>query len=345
MPSSKILNMEMIVKFPLLRMAAHLWVRSLLVVGLVGAAPAFAVCTTLIKGPIAMNVTSCAAIVPENAFAAREAKYSFIHDLPPDNRKAFLDTYRGNLVKGVVTNSQAVRSGISEEKGALQGETIAALIPGNATTCQAVSGKSIEVQVAETCCDGGGSSPCLLNTPYILSNVKVSEGKGAVANGAQPRSAEVAAVFAKAKKAVQGGDLKGATALLEQLRGKNELDLIGQYQLAALYREEDKCPLALPILEGIHQKFLAKDYWTDTESAVRRGNYLYARCLAMEGKSSEAVLALQSFLVEPSRYEKELRDSLVHRDFGGIHTSKSFTKYKASVDQALRKASAEPSDH
>ena len=296
----------------------------------------FAVCTTLIKGPVAINVKSCAAIVPETAFSMQDSKYSFIRDLPPVNRKAFLDTYRGSLIKGTVAASQAIRSGISDEKGALSGESISAFIPGSGVVCETLASKTIDVHLAETCCDGGGAVPCLLDTGYMLSHIKVSDAKAKSKSIQDKRSPEVAALYAKAKQALSVSNYQGAAAVLEQLHTSNQLDIFGQYQLGALYRQLDKCAAALPLLEGLHKKFLAKDYWTDSEMPVRKGTFLYARCLSMTNRGAESVLVLQGFLVEPTVYQAELKESLTHRDFGYIHTSKSFINYKASVERALK---------
>jgi hypothetical protein len=299
------------------------------------ASNAFALCTTIIKGPVAIDVKACAATTPEATFGTGEAQYSFIRDLPPANRKQILDSYRGILITGPVTQSQAVRTGISEEKGALMGESISALIPAGASSCDAVAGKVIEVQLTQSCCDGGGNSPCLLDTSYILSQVKVSDLKASHNANAAKRSPEAQALYAKAKKALGVRDLKAAAAAYEQLRMKNELDVNAQFQLGAIYRELDRCPKAMPVLEGLQQLFERKEYWTDTENAVRKGSFLYARCLAMMGKASESVLVLQGFLVERSRFRKEIKESLFHKDFGGIRTSKSYLAYKKSADKAL----------
>ena len=296
---------------------------------------AWALCTTLIKGPVAIEVKQCNATTPETTFASRDSQYNFIRDLPPANRKQILNSYRGILVEGTVTQSQAIRTGISEEKGALMNEAITALIPQDGTNCDAVSGKTIEVQLTQSCCDGGGNSPCLLDTSYILTQVKVTDLKAAGKAKAEKRTPESQALYAKAKQAIGVRDWKAAAGFFEQLRSKGELDVNQQFQLAAIYREIDKCPKALPLLEGLQHKFEAKDYWTDTEKAVKGGSFLYARCLAMMGKASESVLVLQGFLVEKSRFRKEIGDSLHHKDFGGIRTSKSYLRYKVSAEKAM----------
>jgi hypothetical protein len=314
------------------RPIAHLFVLTL---SFAAAENAWALCTTLIKGPVAINVKQCSATTPETTFSGGDAQYSFIKDLPPANRKQVLDSYRGSLIEGTVTNSQAIRTGISEDKGALLNESIKALIPQGASNCEAVLGKTIEVQLTQSCCDGGGATPCLLDTDYILTQVKITDLKASVKANSAKRSPEAQALYGKAKQAISVRDFKSAAGFYEQARSKGELDVNGQFSLAALYRELDKCPKAIPILEGLQKLFEKKEYWTDTENAVVKGSFLYARCLAMMGKASESVLVLQGFLVEKNRFRKEIKDSLFHRDFGGIRTSKSYLRYKVSAEKAI----------
>ncbi len=302
---------------------------------LLSAENAWAVCMTLIKGPVAIAVKQCVVTSPEQTFASRDIKYNFIRDLPPANRKQFADSYRGLLVSGKVLQSQAIRQGMSEDKGALVGEDIVGFVRAGGSTCEVMSGKMIEVQVNQVCCDGGGAAPCLFDTSYVLNQVKISDTRASGQANAAKRSPEAQALYAKANKALSVRDWKGAAAAFELIRNRAELDVNAQYQLAVIYRELDKCPLAMPLLEGLQKIFESKTYWTDNEKAVRNGSFLYARCLSMTGKIAESVLILQGFLVEKSRYRKELKESLVQKDFGYLRTSKPYLKYKASVEKAL----------
>lgn len=294
----------------------------------------FAVCTTLVKGPIAIQVKQCKVVTPETSFKG-DSKYNFIRDLPPANRKQFLSTYKGSLIDGTVTQSQALREGISDEKGALLNEKISAFIPAASGSCESFLGKLLEVELKQSCCDGGGVTPCLLNTGYLLTDVKVSDGKASSKSNQPKKTAEGQALYKKARTAAAAKDYKTAASYFEQLRTKGELDVLGQFQLGLVYRELDKCNQALSVLEPLHQRFEKKDYWTDTEMPVRKGTFLYARCLSVLSRASEATLVLQGFLVERQKFQKEIKDSLFHRDFGYIKSSKSWLKYKAAAEKAL----------
>ncbi len=295
-----------------------------------------ATCASLVRGQITVDIQSCSNVPPEQAFGSHEPKYNFIRDLPPAQRKAFLDSYRGLSVRAKVAYSLAVRSGLSPEQGALSGETITAYIPPQILSCTQVHGKRIQAIADEVCCEGGGEAPCLLGSSVVLKKAKVigsahsKAGNNDARNAARPD-------YRQALKLLGQRDYKGATALLEKLRAAKQLDVQGSYLLAAAYRDMDKCPAAVPLLEGIYQRFERSDFWSDDETYIRRGTLLYARCLAMMERSGESVMILQSFLVEPKKFSKEINESFNHPDFGYIRTSKAFLDYRDTATRALAK--------
>lgn len=296
--------------------------------------PLSAACASLVRGQIMLDIQSCSNVQPEQAFASPEPKYNFIRDLPPPQRKAFLDSYRGLSVRAKVARSFAIRSGLSPEQGALSGETIKAFIPPQLLNCGAISGKRVQAVMDEVCCEGGGEAPCLLGSSYVLKKPKVL---GAANTKAGHTDSHLAAnpEYKQAQKLLAQRDYKKATALLSKLNLNQQLDVQGKFLLAAAYRDMDKCPAALPLLEELYQKFEKNDYWSDDESYIRRSNFLYARCLSMMEKAGEAVMILQGFLVEPKKYRKEILESFSHPDFGYIKTSKSYLEYKDTASRAL----------
>lgn len=293
-----------------------------------------AVCASLVRGQLMLDIQSCSNVQPEQAFASSEPKYNFIRDLPPPQRKAFLDSYRGLTVRAKVARSFAVRSGLSPEQGALSGETIKAFIPPQTLNCGAIQGKRVQAVMDEVCCEGGGEVPCLLGTSYMLKKTAVlgsANTKAGHSDSHLSRNPE----YIQAQKLLAQRDYKKATAILEKLNFNDQLDVQGKFLMAAAYRDMDKCPKAIPVLETLYQKFEKSDYWTDDEPYIRRANFLYARCLSMQEKSGEAVMILQGFLVEPKKFRKEILESLSHPDFGYIKTSKSYLEYKGAAQRAL----------
>jgi hypothetical protein len=141
--------------------------------------------------------------------------------------------------------------------------------------------------------------------------------------------------YIEAQKLLAQKDYKKAIVILDNLNFNGQLDVPGKFLLAAAYRDMDKCPRAIPILDDLYQKFEKGDFWTDDEPYIRRANFLFARCLSMQEKAGEAVMILQGFLVEPKKFRKEIQESLSHPDFGYIKTSKPYLEYKESAQKAL----------
>jgi hypothetical protein len=296
-----------------------------------------AACATLIKGPVAVDVLQCNTVNPEQAFPLTDSKYNFIRDLPPVNRAPFLDTYRGLLIRGTVARSFAVRSGLSDEQGALGGERILAYIPPKLTTCQAIQSKRIQAYLDEVCCEGGGTAPCLLGSSYVLKKPQLVNASNAPTPQGSRQTPDQLAAYRQAATLMSKRDYRNAIGILEKLRNKQNLDIQGNYLLGLAYRESDRCAAAVPFLEAVYSRFERNDFWSDEEIYVRRGTLLLARCYAMMNRGGEAVMILQAFLVEPKKYQKEIAESLSHPDFGYIRTDKNFIDYRNSATRAQSK--------
>ena len=134
---------------------------------------AFGVCASLVKGQMAFDVQTCGLLSPEKTFPLTDERYQFIADLSPEDRIKFYNSYRGLVAQGLVVKSLAIRSGLSPEKGALGGQKIMVFIPPGAAACHQIKSKRINALMDEACCEGGGDAPCLLNTTYVLKNIKV----------------------------------------------------------------------------------------------------------------------------------------------------------------------------
>ena len=60
---------------------------------------------------------------------------AWIKDLDAAGKKQFYDSYRGTYLKGKVVKSSAQTKGIANEQGALNGDTIYAMVGPPATQC------------------------------------------------------------------------------------------------------------------------------------------------------------------------------------------------------------------
>lgn len=303
--------------------------------GVVSAGRAQASCMSLKSGPVVYDVTGCGQVEPERHFDTTKDKYSWIAGLDAAGRKKFFDSYRGLYLKGKVVKSEAVEKGLTGDTGQLSGQDVLMFVPPGQQTCAGVNGKRVSGQLQEICCDGGGDPPCLLNTSYVL---KSPQALGAAASGA----GDALRVKASRSKDYKLGDAafaaknyKEATKYFERARTNDELDIKGHYKLGFAYRELDQCRDAERILKHVNEQRERKTIWADEESVARQAAFLLARCYSKMNEPGAAVLLLNSYLLEPQKYKKELRESLSHKDFGWIHTSREYRDYKKEAQKKL----------
>lgn len=293
-------------------------------------------CLSLKEGPMVFDATGCKKLVPEELFNMSNSKYSWINDLDKVGRKKLLDSYRGLLLKGQVVKSKIKDKGLSTNRGALEGEEIFIYMPPSANACNNVLGLRLNGKLKEKCCDGNGDVPCLLNTTYLFNSVS-AVGKAGSEAGDSTRGK------AKRSKNVKLGDKEyakkryaKAIPFYEKARANGSLDVKGHYKLAHSYREQDVCARAVGPLEHIADMVARKKIWGDEEPIARKARFLQARCYAKMNKPQQAYLILSSYLLEPSKYRRELKQSLNHKDFGWIHTSKEYRLYKKDALKKLR---------
>ncbi len=293
-------------------------------------------CLSLKKGAMVFDATGCKKLVPEEIFDGSKDKYSWINDLDPAGRRALLNSYRGLLVKGLVVTSRIKDVGLSSEKGVLQGDTIYVYMPPSANSCQKIRGARLAGQLDEVCCDGGGDIPCLLNTTYLLKSVKPLGKAGTDAGDKSRVRAKKSKAYQSAYKEYRKRRWKKAAQLYEKAGKEGALDVRGSYRLAYAYRELDVCRRAIKPLERIQNLEKRNKIWGDEESTARKAKFLLARCYAKMNEPSKSYLILTAYLLEPSKYETELRQALKHKDFGWIHTSKQYRDFKKEANKKLR---------
>lgn len=293
-------------------------------------------CVSLIRGPIVVDMKSCGLINPEKTFDPAISQFSFIYELPAKERLEFLNTYRGLHISGRVVRSKAVRTGLREERGALNNEDIVAFIAPGVSSCSQIANKRLKANVEEVCCEGRGEAPCLLNSAYMLSSLEVIGEKSSSAGNIKQVVAERMKEFSLAQKAFSDRDYKKSLKFLKVIESQGNLDTVSAYMMALAYRKLDRCPNAEPYLDKIYQRFLKNQYWAQNEKFIRAGVLLHARCLSVQQKSGEAAMVLQSMLSDVERFDAEIRQSLSHPDFGWIKTSKDFINYRDSAMKAIK---------
>lgn len=291
-------------------------------------------CFALIKGPIAFDVEFCKPFDP-GMFDTSKPKYKFIQDLDPQGRKELLDSYRGLVVKGTVVMSRAIKSGVSTTKGVLKGEKTVFFIPPDVTSCEEIFHKRVSGNLEEKCCNGNGNAPCLLGNGMVFKDLKVAGdamvGETIVKKGKRIHGKD----YVEAEKMYSQKKYKEAVKLYTKAEEANDIDVKGLFRMGFAYRELEKCDLAIRPLKKIWDLQQASKIWAEEELDARRGVFLLARCHAKNGDPSGAVFYLNGFLLDAKKYRSELQQSLKHKDFGWIHTSKEYRQYRESAEKKL----------
>ena len=292
-------------------------------------------CLALVKGPIVFDVEVCKPFDPA-LFDTTKPKYKFIDDLDNEGKKQLLDSYRGLVLKGTIVLSQAIRDGVSTNKGALQGEKTIAFIPPGTTSCDMIRHKRVAAIINEKCCNGTGDVPCLLGNGYVLSEVKVS-GDAMVGEGLEKKTRRPHGKdYIEAEKSYGAKKYKDAVKFYLKAEDAKDIDVKGLFRLGNSYRMLEKCDLATKPLKKIWALQQANKVFADEELDARRGVFLLARCEAKNGDAPGAVYYLNAFLLDPKKYRSELQQSLKHKDFGWIHTAKEYQELERPHDLKKR---------
>ncbi|MCX6104508.1 MAG: hypothetical protein NTY08_01580 [Proteobacteria bacterium] len=293
-------------------------------------------CMSLISGPVVVEINGCKTIEPESTFDTKKDKYSWVAGLDRAGRTQFFDSYRGLYVKTKVIMSKAVAKGLNPEEGGLAGQTVFMMIaPPTTLTCPAINFKRLTANVKQICCDGSGNVPCLLDTPYLLQQPQLAT-KGTMSAGKS--KAKQSADYMAATSAYNSRKFKAAAKGFEKARVNGELDIVGFYHLGDSYRQLDQCRDALAPLKYVQDQVQQRQVWADEENSARQAIFLLARCYAKMNDPEAATQILSSYLLEPTKYQTELKESLIHKDFGWIHTSREFLDYEKLARQKLKTA-------
>ena len=302
---------------------------------LLGSPRSFAECISLIKGPVALDVKSCGRINPEKSFDVGLPQYRFIKDFPPKERKEFLDSYRGLFVKALVARSLASKSGLSEEKGVLNGEVVDLFFPPGVGSCGEISKRRLKAQLEQACCEGGGDPPCLLTSDLVITDFKVIGKTASGAGNKTRRIAKKSDLYKKADSAYRRKSFEESANLFEMVKATGQLDLNGYYKLGHSYRELDLCRKAVPPLKFLYSKYNQKQFWAEEEKALVMGVFMLARCYSKLNEPGFATQILEGYLLDPEKNKGLILRSLKHPDFGWIKTTKEFRQYKKAALKML----------
>lgn len=296
---------------------------------------ALAVCASLVKGPMTVQVKKCIHLSPEKYFSSSDERFDFIKDLSPEDRSVLYQSYRGMYIQALVLQSRAIRSGLTSEKGALGGEKIFLFSNSKSYNCRQVLGHRLNIRMDEQCCEGGGEAPCLLDTTYfarklsLLKNVSKAEK---IRNDPEGQK-----ILMLADRSLKLRRYDEAVRHYSRLKAQGKLDILGRYHMSYALRALDRCQEVAPLLKPVFETPVTHSLWVTQKATMKRSVFLYARCLAKLGKISQVSLVLDSFLANPVLYKQEIRNSLRHNDFGRIRTTKEFQNYVRSASKLVNR--------
>lgn len=297
-------------------------------------------CISLIKGPIHYDVRSCGVLNPEASFDTSKENHRFIKELPPRERKKFLNSYRGLIMSGQVARSRAQRSGLAKQKGVLNGEKVKVFVHpkdiGPGVGCDKLRNKRLKALLEEACCEGGGDPPCLLNSSYVLKNISVTKGSPKRNMSSRDQKLRKSKLYKEANRAFGKKQWSKAAVKYKALNSSHTLNVRTLYRWGLANRKADRCNKAIVPLKIIEDRQQDQDYWAEDAPFIRKANFLLARCYSKLNQPEMAVPILEAYLIDSRKYRSEIKGSLEHDDFGWIRTSQPYQSYKKKAVSSLR---------
>jgi hypothetical protein len=300
------------------------------------AAQASAECVSYIEGPVVFDVSGCKRVDPSADLDWQDEAYRDIKALPPNLRNRFVSKYQGFLLTGKVVQSNAVQKGLGT-KGVLEGQTIKVFVPAQNFQCAMLDAARMKAALKEECCDGSAEVPCMLKTSYFFQQLNLIGKAGSSDGNTARKAAENDPQFREAVKAFKEKNYKESVKKLNSIKQAGKLDLRGHFLLATAYHRQEQCGLAIAPLEVISEKARAKEAWADDEKIVREAEFLLARCYARQFDNGKAIIILNSYLISPQKYRREIQQSLKAPEFGSIHSTKEYEIYRRQAEKIVNR--------
>ena len=294
-------------------------------------------CFGLVSGSLVVDVSQCKKIDPPSFFKSiASGENSWINDLDKVGKKQLYESYEGLIVGGFVVGSKAIRADEIEKKsGALEGEQIQIFFPKGKNPCGNLVGHRISVVIKQKCCSSGGSvSPCLLDTDYVASRFMDGGKIPPQSPTLQPpknRKEPTSEMQASGDKLFNEKKYEKAALVYSRAFKDGKLNTDGHYHFGFALRQLDKCEMAVKPLSMLYTRFVNSSFWPQSENTVRKGTLLLARCYAKLRRPAAATLILSGFLNQPEKYESEIKEALVNKDFGWIKSSKEYEDFKENA--------------
>lgn len=278
-------------------------------------------CTASTAGKIEMIVKECKTLSPKpgsNSFASLP---TWVKEMEPGAQRKLLNGHTGILVTGTVNESKAVTKGMSTIKNALKGQRVNVFIHHtNRLSCSRVS-KYISGDLSETCCDGGGSPPCLWSTGYFLKKVKT--GKTSLYSSKNTKTKFDMRAVKKMYREKKYKELAKKYAL-DADHYKTDVEL--NYFVGMSYYKTENCPKAKRFFSNIFTTYGRDKANLAFRKAIVETTFNLAKCHAKVGEDGSAILILNSMKKDARFFGSTYKKARLDPDFGRARVNPDWKK-------------------
>ena len=282
-----------------------------------------AVCSISTSGKVEIRVGQCLTMNPARGSKSYKSLPRWVMDLDPSSKAKLLSQHKGLLIRGQVTESQAVTKGLVVKRNALKSENISVFIPLSAGFSCRRLGQFVRGSLKESCCDGGGTAPCLWQTGYLLDKVKTSE---------ITKMTRQSSAVSNAKKMKKLYKQKRFKKLLynyghRSYEFKNNVEF--QYYVGMAYFKQENCKKAKNNFTNIHEAFGSLKANLAHNAYIKEAIYNLAVCHARDGDAQAAVMILEGMKLKSKFFSRELKRAYSDKAFGRIKSSPAWKKFSS----------------
>jgi hypothetical protein len=298
----------------------------------------YAGCLSTLKGQLVVDILQCQEVKIPADLALDDEAFVVTKSMSAGNRKKLFRQYVGKKIKAYVQRSDAFDEGLGV-KNALKGQKIDVFFRSTSQSCKDLNQKRAKVLLNQTCCDGRSDAPCMIkgSKGYYFETIQTIGGVGGSVGNKQLQQAIKHSDYLKAARMLKQGEYAESAKLLDRLLKEGKLDVRGHYLLGIAHHRDEQCAKAIVPLEKIREIELSGKLMAgEMHKILKPASFLLARCYARQLKAGKAVIILNSYLISPDEYLSQIRKSLKAPEFGAIHTSKEYIKYRRRAKRALR---------
>ncbi len=276
-------------------------------------------CTGLFSGDLELDVLACSTIDPVAKVKEWKKDNEWLDNFSSTNLEEFKLSYKGEIIKGRVNSAKP----IGQNKNFV-GRNLVMFSKINKIRCAENIGKRILVIITQVCCNGSGNSPCLLDTPYVVSAIKPA---GPSFNTPKEILNNYVVKNPKIKNALSLLDQKKYEESTTILKAESQ-HLYAKYLLAFAYRNMSSPEASLAPLEDWRKAYLSNTLSHDELVLAKDALLMLAKCYALTRQPEKSIAILNIFLAKPRQFSRELKLADSSEDFGWIKATQEWRDYQ-----------------